>query len=79
MDGQSLEAKDLIAEVDELIEEQRLACLWFMRPEHRPSSREARLRALEQIERHGDLDAFRRAATLKRWLLQTSNDVSADS
>ena len=69
----------LLADVDRLVEEQRIACLWFMRPEYRPSSRAERVKALEQIERHGDLDAFRRAATLKRWLLQTSSDASADS
>jgi hypothetical protein len=69
----------LIAGVDQLVEEQRIACLWFVRPDFHPSSRKERVQALEHIERHGDLDAFRRAATLKRWLLQTSSDASADS
>ena len=69
----------LVADVDRLIEEHRISCLWFLRPDYRPSTRDERVRALEQIERHGDLDAYRRAATLKRWLLQTSSDASPGS
>ncbi len=69
----------LVTDIDEFIEEHRSSCLWFVRPDYRPSSSEDRIRALEQIERHGDLDAFRRAATLKRWLLQISSDASASS
>jgi len=34
---------------------------------------------LKHIERHGDLKSFRRAATLRRWLSQTSSDASAGS
>lgn len=71
---------DTIArEVDHLVDEQRIASLWFLRPDYYPSTREERMRVLEQIERHGDLDAFRRAATLRRWLLRTSSVASADS
>ena len=69
----------LAAEVDRLVDEQRIACLWFLRPDFRPTTTVERIRVLEQIERHGDLDSFRRAATLRRWLSQTSSDASADS
>ncbi len=69
----------LLADVDRLIEEDRISALWFLRPDYHPSTREERVRALEQIERHGDLDAYRWAATLKRWPLQTSSDASAGS
>ncbi len=67
----------LVTDIDEFIEERRISCLCFVRPVYRPSSSEGRIRALEQIELHGDLDAFRRAATLKRRLLQISSDASA--
>jgi hypothetical protein len=65
--------------VDRLVEEQRATCLWFLRADYRPVTDEERIRALEHIERHGDLEAFRRAATLRRWLSQTSSVASAGS
>lgn len=74
----SNEAK-LAAEVDQLVDEHRIECLWFLRPDYHPATDQERIRVLEHIERHGDLKTFRRAATLRRWLLQTSNVVSADS
>jgi hypothetical protein len=65
--------------VDRLVEEHRVTCLWFLRPDFRPSTREERIAVLEQIERHGDREAYRRAATLKRWLSRTSSAASAGS
>lgn len=76
MEAQSSDA-DLDRAVDELIDEYRDRCLWFLRRDFRPVSREERLRALEYIERHGDLEAHRRAGRLKRWLSQRSNAPSA--
>ncbi len=52
--------------VNRLVDEFRVRCLWFLRPEYYPATLEERLRVLLYIERHGDRDAFRRAATLKR-------------
>ena len=69
----------LAADIDRLVEEQRSACLWFLRPDYHPSTDEERLRVLESIERHGDRDAFVRAATLRRWLSPGSSDASAGS
>ena len=68
----------LAAEIDRLVDEQRIACLWFLRPDFRPTTTIERIRVLEQIERHGDLASYRRAATLRRWLSRTSSDASAD-
>ncbi len=68
-----------VADIDQLVDEQRIRSLWFLRPDYRPATTEERIRVLEQIERHGDLESFRRAATLRRWLLQTSSAASADS
>lgn len=67
----------LAAAVDRLVDEERIACLWFLRPDYYPLTHEERRRVLKLIERHGDLEAFRRAATLRRWLSPHSNDASA--
>lgn len=54
--------------IDQLVDEYRVRCLWFLRADYFPSTRTERLRVLEQIERHGDREGFRRAARLRRWL-----------
>jgi len=69
----------IVAEVDHLVDEQRTACLWFLRPDYRPTTVDERMRVLKHIQQHGDLASFRRAATLRRWLSQTSSAASADS
>jgi hypothetical protein len=71
--------REIAVEVDRLVDEQRIASLWFLRPDYYPTTREDRVRVLEQIERHGDLLAFRRAATLRRWLSRPSSVASVDS
>ncbi len=65
------------AAVDALVEEYRGRCLWFLRPDYRPTTREDRLRALDYIERNGDLVAYQRAAKLKRCLSLGSSASSA--
>lgn len=65
--------------VNRLLDDYRLQCAWFLRPDYYPTSVEARLRVLDYVERHGDRDGFRRAAELRRWLLPTSNAPSAGS
>ena len=71
---------DRVAEaVNRLVEEYRVRCLWFLRPDYYPSTREERLRVLGHIERHGDRQAFRRAAALRRWLSPGSSAPSAGS
>lgn len=62
-----------------LVDEYRASCLWFLRPDYYPTTPEEQLRVLEYIERHGDRDAFRRAATLRRWLSRNSSAPSASS
>lgn len=71
--------RTLDEQIDDLVDEQRIACLWFLRPDYLPSTDEERLSALELIQKHGDLAAFRRAGILKRWLSQTSSATSAGS
>lgn len=71
--------EDVVREIDSLVDEYRTTCLWFMPADYYPRTREQRIRALGYIERHGDRDGFRRAATLKRWLSRDSNAISAGS
>jgi len=69
----------IVDEIDRLIDEYRLRCLWFMKPGYYPRTDDQRIRILLSIERHGDLTAFRRAATLRQWRSQPSSDASAGS
>ena len=68
---------EAIAAVHRLVDEYRARCLWFLRPDYYPSTPEECLRVLGHIERHGDREAFRRAATLRLWFSQNSSASSA--
>ncbi|MCK6459531.1 MAG: hypothetical protein L6Q95_06510 [Planctomycetes bacterium] len=74
-----LDEKQAADAVNRLVDEYRVRCLWFLREDFYPSTLAERLQALGYIERHGDLEAFRRAAELKRWLSRNSNAPSAGS
>ena len=43
---------EIAAQVDRLVDAQRMMSLWFLRPDYYPSTRDERVRVLEQIERH---------------------------
>ncbi len=63
--------------VNALVDEYRTRCLWFLREDYYPQTRAEALRVLDYIERHGDVKAFQKAATLRQWLLQNSSAPSA--
>ena len=65
--------------VNRLVDEYRHRCLWFLCSDYYPETDTQRLRVLEYIERHGDREAFRRAAEIRRWLSRTSSAPSAAS
>jgi len=67
------------AELHRLVDEYRTRCLWFLRADLYPETREEALRVLRQIERHGDREGFIRAGRIRRWLSQTSSEPSAAS
>ncbi len=79
MSARECDGKAVTETVNRLVDEFRVRCLWFLRPEYYPATLEERLRVLVYIERHGDREAFRRAAALKRWLSPTSSAPSAGS
>ena len=63
----------IIEQINELADEYRTRSLWFLREDYYPQSTSEALQVLDYIERHGDVTAFRKAATLRQWLLQSSN------
>jgi hypothetical protein len=57
-------------EINELVEEYRDRCLWYLKPGFFPTTPEEALRTLALIERYGDRAAYQRAERLKKWLSQ---------
>jgi hypothetical protein len=73
------ETRALSDAVDALIDDYRARCLWFLRLDYYPTTREARMRVLDYVQRYGDREAYIRAATVRQWLSQTSNADSSAS
>ena len=67
----------VIEAINRLVDEYRIRCLWFLRPDYYPATREERLRILSYIERRGDREGFQRAGTLRQWFSRHSNATSA--
>jgi hypothetical protein len=59
-----------------LVEEYRDRCLWFLRTDYVPRTRQDMLHVLDLIERYGDGAAYRRAEELRAWLLRDSRAAS---
>ena len=66
------------AALDAMVDEDRDRCLWFLRSAYYLATDAERLKVLGYMERYGDLEAFRRAGRLKRWLSRISSAPSAD-
>lgn len=71
--------RDLEREVDALVDECRVECLWYLRPDYYPRSDLERLQVLDAIQERSSRDVFRRAGTLKAWLSHHSSAASASS
>lgn len=67
------------SDLDRLVDEYRSRCLWFLRPDFYPRTAAEVLRVLQEIETHGDVRAFQRAADFRRWLSRSSSERSAAS
>jgi hypothetical protein len=65
--------------VNALVDEYRRRCLWFLREDYYPVTHEERLRVLDYIQRHGDREAYRRAAEVRKWCSPSSKEKSAAS
>lgn len=55
-----------------LLERYRDRCLWFVRPDYVPTSREEWSHTLDLIERYGDMNAFKHVKEAREWLLHPS-------
>jgi hypothetical protein len=66
-------------DIDRLVDEYRVRCLWFLRADYYPATDAERLRVLDEIQRNGDREAFRVAGELRQWLSRPSNARSAAS
>lgn len=64
-------------ELRRLVDQCRDRCLWFIRKDFYPQTRSEALRAIDRIQRHGNLEEFKRAGKLNQWLPQTSSGESA--
>lgn len=50
-----------------LVDEYRDRCLWFLRRDYYPQTSAEAERVLDAIQRHGDRQAFQRAAEIRQW------------
>jgi hypothetical protein len=75
MSTETLSKEEINAAIDRLVEEYRSMCLWFAPRRYFPASDPERVATLDDIERYGDREAFKRARELKEWLLQASNGM----
>ena len=55
----------LAQQVDTLVDDYRTRCLWFLRPDYYPVTRDQQLRVLDYVQRYGDRDAHVRVAPLR--------------
>jgi hypothetical protein len=74
-----LSQEDIARAVDALVDECRSVALWFLRPDYYPRTDVERRRVLESIQKHGDVEVFKRAARLQEWLSRHSSATSARS
>ena len=65
--------------VNDLVDEYRHRCLWFLRGDYYPTSDDERDRLLHYIQRYGDRRAYLRAAEIRQWLSRDSSARSAVS
>ncbi len=71
--------EDLVRAIDALVDECRVECLWYLRPDYHPRTDVERLQILEAIQARADRDVFMRAGRLKEWLSRLSSAESAPS
>lgn len=63
-------------EIAKLMDDYRTQCLWFLRPDYVPRTRDETLRVLELVERYGDRAAYQRCERIKAWLSRPSRPQS---
>ena len=71
--------EDVRRQGNQLVDEYRDRCLWFLRADYYPTDLQDVLRTLDYIRRSGDREAFRKAGKLYQWLSPDSSRPSAIS
>jgi hypothetical protein len=66
------------AEINQLVDEYRQRCLWFLGEHFYPETREDIVKTMDYICRYGDSAAFRKATEIKSWVLQNIKKQSAN-
>ena len=59
-------------ELRSLIDKYRSVCFWNFADDFMPENERQLLVAIENLERYGDMEAYRRAGRIKKWLSQIS-------
>jgi len=68
---------DILSEAHALIGATRAACLWFLRSDFLPKDAEGLVRAMQYIERRGNLENYIKARKIREWLSHNSSAISA--
>lgn len=55
-------------ELKSVVDDYRSMCFWNLAEDFMPQTREQVLVALDNLERYGTLDSFRRAGVIRKWL-----------
>jgi len=63
-------------DINQLIEEYRDRCLWFLRADYVPETTDEMLHVLDLIERYGDRSGYERVERIRIWLLHHSKAAS---
>lgn len=50
--------------INRFIDEQRQLCLWFMRPDYRPSTDGEKIMVLKKIQLRANLEAYKKAGEM---------------
>jgi hypothetical protein len=69
--------EDLARAIDALVDECRSDALWFLKPDYYPRTDDDRRRVLYTIQKHADVDLYKRAARLQQWLSRHSSAAPA--
>jgi hypothetical protein len=59
------------------VDDNRERCLWFLRADYYPATREDAAQVLQLIERYGDRRVLSRVADFRRWLSRRFSETSA--
>lgn len=70
---------EILQQVNALVDAYRDRCLWYLRKDYYPAGPDDAVRTLKSIQRHGDLEAFRKAGALLECLSPHTNNSSAVS